>query len=45
MKNASNQTPKRAYNAPKLVSFGDMAQLTKAGGTSVTEGGTGMAMG
>lgn len=35
---ASNKNSvKRAYAAPKLVTYGDMAQLTKGGNGSVTE--------
>ena len=29
--------PKRKYSAPKLVTYGDIAQLTKGGNGSVTE--------
>lgn len=33
----ANRSAKRAYSAPKLVAFGDMATLTKGGAGSITE--------
>ena len=34
-----NLSAKRAYSAPKLVAYGDMALLTKGGAGSVVEVG------
>lgn len=35
-----NDAPKRAYAAPKLVVYGDMAKITKGGAGSVMEAGS-----
>ncbi len=31
--------PKKVYNPPKLVKYGEVQKLTRAGGTSTAEGG------
>ncbi len=40
MTKANDATSKRAYSAPKLIAYGDMAKLTKSGGASIDEGTT-----